>query len=575
MVTKSKLGIIKPSQLVNIFGPGSLYDNENNSFIIKGIDSWDESKFQRIDDPILLAVIKHNNVYFTQLGHFVIPKSDIKEEHIPVDTFPGWGVCRKCKILQRRTGKKTVFRCTSDECGSLHTPPKTHPIKFVTSCENGHLGDFPWYGWAHSGNPPESCDEKEAVLRYDDSKRTTSSFDSIRIMCSCGASRHMGGSLSSGGLKSIKKTYCDGHRPWLNGSYENCDAEPRGIIKGATNVYFPRTIRSVSIPPFTGDLSKQITENWNALTMLEGEDWKDKSRLITKVIGGYDPKEIFERYERQKKARHNAETKDLLMDEFKALSSHNHDDEDFVTESIDISEYTECFDNIVLVKKLKEMMVLTGFSRINPGGKLAAISGKPPKWLPAIVNRGEGIFLSIKEDVISKWESQTKIQERISHILERNKAFLDHIAKINPGVQMSPRYVLLHTLSHILIRKISNFAGYSDSSIRERIYGKKDMSGILIYTSSSSTDGSLGGLVEQRDYLGTIIRSAVEQSKICSLDPLCSAMTHDNRGSGSACHACMFLPETSCESMNALLDRALIHSTLHTKSSGIGFFGME
>jgi len=207
------------------------------------------------------------------------------------------------------------------------------------------------------------------------------------------------------------------------------------------------------------------------------------------------------------------------------------------------------------------------------GGRLAPLSSEIPIWLPAVENRGEGIFLSIKEKKLKQWEENEKIKKRFQTIhKDRHDQFIDRVLSSQGSRNLSSRYVLLHTLSHLLIREISKFAGYSSSSIRERIYGREGMAGILIYTASSSSDGSLGGLVEQgQRNFEFILRGAITQGRVCSSDPLCALLTPGigNRRNGSACDACLFLPETSCECMNDLLDRWFIHSTL---SSGIGLF---
>jgi hypothetical protein len=78
----------------------------------------------------------------------------------------------------------------------------------------------------------------------------------------------------------------------------------------------------------------------------------------------------------------------------------------------------------------------------------------------------------------------------------------------------------------------------------------------------------LGGLVELGKTSGVrlLVDSAVKQSCFCSSDPLCSTHNPDNSGrdNGAACHACCFLPETSCEMRNSLLDRSMIYSTIAT-----------
>ena len=56
--------------------------------------------------------------------------------------------------------------------------------------------------------------------------------------------------------------------------------------------------------------------------------------------------------------------------------------------------------------------------------------------------------------------------------------------------------VLLHSFAHLLIRQLAYDSGYDSSSISERIYasnGSNGMAGILLYTASGDSEGTLGG----------------------------------------------------------------------------------
>ena len=71
--------------------------------------------------------------------------------------------------------------------------------------------------------------------------------------------------------------------------------------------------------------------------------------------------------------------------------------------------------------------------------------------------------------------------------------------------------------------------------------------GILIYTAAADSDGTLGGLVDlgKPENLGRLLEQALNRSKICSSDPLCSE--HDPQKDRSlhaaACHACSLVAE--------------------------------
>jgi hypothetical protein len=101
------------------------------------------------------------------------------------------------------------------------------------------------------------------------------------------------------------------------------------------------------------------------------------------------------------------------------------------------------------------------------------------------------------------------------------------------------------------------------------------MAGVLLYTAAPDSEGTLGGLVSlgEPKSLGRHLDQALEAMKLCASDPLC-AEHHPYRDSltlhGAACHACLFLPETSCERGNKYLDRSVLVSTV--QQADLAFF---
>ena len=101
------------------------------------------------------------------------------------------------------------------------------------------------------------------------------------------------------------------------------------------------------------------------------------------------------------------------------------------------------------------------------------------------------------------------------------------------------------------------------------------MAGILLYTAAPDSEGTLGGLVSlgEPKILGRHLDQALESIRLCASDPLC-AEHHPYRDSltlhGAACHACLFLPETSCERGNKYLDRSVLVKTVAKDS--LAFF---
>ena len=196
--------------------------------------------------------------------------------------------------------------------------------------------------------------------------------------------------------------------------------------------------------------------------------------------------------------------------------------------------------------------------------------------------RGEGIFLRFDEAKLQQWEAKLDVQRLDQEFLGAHASWRK-LRKQNPPGAGYPgiRYVLIHSFAHALMRQISLECGYTAASVRERIYckGKNDengpMSGMLIYTAASDSEGTLGGLVQlgNPQSMGRRIEQALEEMRICGSDPLCAehSPSGDGRGvHGACCHACLFAPETSCEKGNRFLDRTALVGTFASK--GCEFF---
>jgi hypothetical protein len=224
------------------------------------------------------------------------------------------------------------------------------------------------------------------------------------------------------------------------------------------------------------------------------------------------------------------------------------------------------------------VVALVGFTRFESAGTdekgeldLDGISpaalAPEPEWFPAIENRGEGIFIAISPEVIGKWLAQEGVHRRGTQFI----AGLNTWNKEHSSDRKSPGlpYIMLHSLAHMLLIRISLDCGYPAAALRERIYALPDsgMYGILIHTGTSGSEGTLGGLVETGRRVGDHLLAALSEARLCSNDPVCAehnpSAEHDPlRLHGAACHGCLLVAETSCEQRNDWLDRALVVPTL-------------
>jgi len=186
------------------------------------------------------------------------------------------------------------------------------------------------------------------------------------------------------------------------------------------------------------------------------------------------------------------------------------------------------------------------------------------------------MFLTFDEDQLAGWENRQLVQERVADLVRRY-ARLQRERHLRPR-DLSPRFVLLHTFSHLLMTRLTFECGYTSASLRERLYVSTDpatpMAGLLIYTAAGDSDGTMGGLVRmgRPGYLEPVVRRALEAAQWCSADPVCIETQAQGPLSCNlaACHNCALVPETACEELNRFLDRALMVGTLMNPE--LGFF---
>lgn len=199
-----------------------------------------------------------------------------------------------------------------------------------------------------------------------------------------------------------------------------------------------------------------------------------------------------------------------------------------------------------------------------------------PEWFPAVENRGEGIFLGLRPEAVKDWFERPEVTKRLTHLMLGHERWCErrNSQRVFPG---GP-YILLHTLSHLLLQSLSMRCGYPASSIRERVYADVEGQryGVLLYTSSPDAEGTLGGLVQEARHIEAHLAHALAMGSLCSNDPICA---HHSPGEsmegrwlhGAACHGCTLVAETSCEMRNDYLDRALVVPVLGQGEAA--FFG--
>jgi hypothetical protein len=394
---------------------------------------------------------------------------------------------------------------------------------------------------------------------------------------------------------------CQGTRPWLgtSPSTNGCGLPLRTLQRGSSAVWQPVLKSALSIPPWSDGRADPLAEHWDALR--EYDNREHVEIYLKGVFKGQCPvplDEVMALLDAEREEDPDGDTtrafdhryRALRNKEYERLRSGNDEsehsrDEQFICETPlgDQSVLAPLgVTGPMLVKKLREVRALKAFTRLaDPDSTIESkempLSDSPLSWLPAMEVRGEGVFLRLDEDRLGTWEKATAVAARTERIRTAHQRVLDQRAS-DAGQAVpspvTPRLVLLHTLAHVLIDEWSLEAGYPAAALRERLYAADDMAGVLIYTATSDSAGSLGGLVAQGEpeLLDRTVRSAIRRAEWCSSDPLCMETgVSGARGTNlAACHACVMLPETSCEHNNILLDRALLVGT--PEDPRLGFF---
>lgn len=560
-------GEIRRSQLISTYGIGSIVAVEDESFMVAGTDRWDPAP-PNLHEPRLERRLRVNG--------FRVPPASEDRGDVPVVRFPTWAHCGSCNRLDKHTRLTSIFK---NLCNGCSVP--LIPSRFVLCCPNGHIDDFPYFNWVHAGSQRTDGDHRMTI----DAAGSTASLSDIVIKCSCKKQATMDGAFFKTAMNGVTK--CTGRRPWLSENEPDCDELPRVLQRGASNVWFSLTHSAISIPPWSEGAFMVLNKHWEMLRHLHDE------AAIMSVLEGMNlaagtvystadlATAIAQRRADEAAGQDDEVTVALKRDEYLALLNGQPErskDQQFVCVPAEAvrAAVSSIVDRVMVVKKLREVRVLESFSRIapprsGPGAPRPPLSDQSTGWLPAIEVNGEGVFMTFDSANLAAWEGGQFVRRRIAQINENYRRRFTTVGAI-PDRVITPRLVLIHTLAHALIDQWALDSGYPASSLRERLYVSDEMAGMLLYTATSDSAGSLGGVVAeaQSDRLEASFRELAGRAAWCSADPLCieSGPSGVDGLNLAACHSCCLLPEVSCEEMNVLLDRALLVGTSSDPDAG-------
>jgi len=591
---------LRANQLIHTFGPGSMVDLPANSIIVAGLERWsyDGSKVCDVIEPRLSAKI--GRIFGRKSIPLKCPPPSPENVFVQGQRpsgvggyiFPHWFIVQYVELSPgKHKRRRLVYKDELNDRSKFFVDDKARsvvPVRFVRACRKGHVGDIQWRLFVHRGE--DMC----FLPIWMEERGTTGDLSDIWIVCQCGANRCVREATHQEALGK-----CNGSRPWLaDFDLDKCGEDNRLLIRTASNAYFAQVLSVISIPDTMSKAEEKVLPLWEShfckIDSLEKlHVIREMVPDVEKALGELPDADVWAVIQTIREGKSvTAVAKPVKELEFDRLcgsageAAGDKAEGDFFARELDRSKWNDprldAVEKVVLVQKMREVAALIGFTRFEPVtsdllGELelnvqrAAIS-KNTNWIPAVENRGEGVFLKVKADHVAAWATTDPVIQRAG---ELERAFQLWRSNHPNSKQAFPgaAYVMLHTFSHLLISAISLECGYPLSSLRERIYapmlGNAEMAnsyGILIYTSSSGAEGTLGSLVQASRSIRKHILRAFELGTLCSNDPVCSSSIHADEDagslSGSACHGCVFISETSCERFNQFLDRSLVVPTI-------------
>ncbi|MBV6417426.1 MAG: hypothetical protein CMLOHMNK_02126 [Steroidobacteraceae bacterium] len=606
-------------------------DRRGVPLVVGGLDYWytrenvdagaiqpceDRREFERIE-PRLSALLHVDRFCLppdyrhVRRGQSAPPNARL---NIPALRFPRW-------YRHTKTGEMRKFNLTSTR---LENPPgsgRWKPVRFIAVCAAGHLCEFPWQDWIGC-----MCRDAAHLILKDFGG---SELTSIRVECTgCGKSGHLAGTTKIPADSQEQSAFqragiaCPGDRPWLgeNANEPGCGQPLVGALINQTNLYFPKTFSAITLPDI--ELTNDAVAELRAVIEQNAGEFDLGVQRTRWRMGGRRQERVAADVHASLEDIGTTATVDQVRDALESLFEGSgaaipagaatplEQESEFVAfrraefnvlrEPIDraaevpnlrviattvASDLSPWLARVNLVERLLETRVFYGFSRLKadsmpltgmPDSAMRQLFRSTPdapqdRWLPAVEVFGEGIYIELQEEKLKQWQEANArwLEERIKDDFINRLQDVRLTLPPDAGASRTwaSRYLLVHSIAHILINQLVFECGYSTASLRERLYISADprapMAAMLIYTAAGDSEGTLGGLVRlgRPERLGLLLQRALSRASWCSADPVCSQHLG---GSGSrlanlaACHACALLPETCCETINEGLDRAMV-----------------
>ena len=619
---------IRPSQFITTYGPSSILETQKGPVVVPSADIglfYDGSKFSPVqykiqDDRMSKGILDGASIFRlpTNAENGLAGETAIYK----TKPFPNWQLCLN-RHSHPQNSDILYLRNTCPVCSDPYGG-RLDAIRFVMVCKKGHLDDVGWDYLVHENN---DCSHAN-VGNIDTSlknpyvflwRRTGGALKDINIECPrCGTKKNFGESY-------YKKNWkCSGRNPERETTQQKpsrpmtCDSAAKIMQRQAANIRMPEIKTLLSIQSIMTKLHRLVqnekikTTIKNATTFLGPLDSEEKIKKLLDAMRNADvSKNAIREFESSSFDEVQQVISDLdkpipdsyhelILDEFRELirsSVQGAPPDIFKGKSKPVFEVIKHDINKITTKKgttfvvtpistLQTISVQTGYKRDDTGDDLAQSEAElvdtsfvdefGTKWYPGTSYMGEGIFIRLEDDnslndllegeSVREWlTTHHKETTTDSGKKDYNKFVFRDASRSRD--ELHPGFVWWHTLSHLLIRIISEESGYSSSAIRERIYfeteGKKINGGILLYAAQPGSEGTLGGLIALVPNFESFLNTALEKVLSCSADPLCDLENFAHlKPNGSCCYGCLMNSETSCEHRNMWLDRKVLRDSM-------------
>jgi hypothetical protein len=441
-------GEIRQSQMVTTYGAGALVDLVDQAVVVGGLDFWSYDRsagIPTIEEPRLRDTLAERfgeeGIQLRLEGAFREPPvgdlaSASRSRGVQVLEMPQWFVCQnpKCRALVQSRGLELKARYDRvryyhDCTGGKKT--ECVPVRFVATCREGHLGEFPWVWFAHRSRATP-CAAPSLVLH----EGASGDFSEVTVACKCGASESLASALASETL-----LYCSGERPWLGREgVEECEERMRLLVRTASNAYFPLVVSALSVPEIGTELFDAVKAHWDVLEKAtEASKVAALRSLVDKVAracAAFSDEDVaatvvaVHRGEKVGRERlRTAEYRQLTDQKPETVGDDpGPDDLFFARRATPKGGLPPKVAQVVLAHKLREVRVHIGLSRLEAAtpdlqgeydlGVRWQNLGLTTDWLPATDLRGEGVFLEFDAEAIREWEARPEVRRRADELLD-------------------------------------------------------------------------------------------------------------------------------------------------------------